>query len=626
MLPACLSQPLFSTTPPSTKKLPEHIHGPSEHLRPTASISFPPPPYCEPAWFGTSHMQPHAPITRIATHSSAEPTHSPPVRERRGCETESWPAWGEEGEEETMSIVTNSSPTPWIAVRETLQKLNSAATIKVTTHCGPTPHRPARASIEPSYSLSTTWSTTLQQKPSQVTNKQSQATEMLEEKAQAEKPKSQRNEEWNRGGEDYIFRAIGIVPGAPHARPLHHLHPPPYFNPSFPTSTLRTTLPTTLLTHSVRAILPSTDPVQGAGVGAPASSLSPPNEPFGFEFDLPPFPPLLLGVLIAGLISGVAAAVVLYFVNFPPISFQYQERGEGGWKSVGSASSASGATSTATSPASSPELEGLRSRARAMTGTTTSPQPPPGAESTGPHRRNLSSPSHSRTRSNSPARNPDNQPPTPNWNDIPLLPLPALRTSSRQSPSPNPSPNPSKRPTRRPTPLDPTQQLGLRPRHPAQPNAPPAANPASRTHSGAEKARGEEHGSPPATRVSAPAPAPAPTSAAGSASAAVSTPRSPAPPLAAIAAASAAFGEEARTPLLAPRAALLAGGVGPGEARLLGLAAAAGGGWLEGIDGVVERAVGRVMRWTAEGGEGMEAGGCRGRGVGLGGGGGGVVL
>jgi hypothetical protein len=59
---------------------------------------------------------------------------------------------------------------------------------------------------------------------------------------------------------------------------------------------------------------------------------------------------------------------------------------------------------------------------------------------------------------------------------------------------------------------------------------------------------------------------------------------------------------------LAPRAALLAGGVGLGEARLLGPAAAAGGGWLEGIDGVVERAVGRVVRWTAEGGEGIEAG------------------
>ena len=80
-------------------------------------------------------------------------------------------------------------------------------------------------------------------------------------------------------------------------------------------------------------------------------------------------------------------------------------------------------------------------------------------------------------------------------------------------------------------------------------------------------------------------------------------------------------------PLLAPRAALLTGGVGPGEARLLGPVAAAGGGWLERIDGAVGRAVGRVVRWMAEGGgRGWRPGGCWGRGVGLGGGGGGVVL
>lgn len=34
MLPACLSQPLPSTPLPTTKTLPEHIHGPSEHLHP----------------------------------------------------------------------------------------------------------------------------------------------------------------------------------------------------------------------------------------------------------------------------------------------------------------------------------------------------------------------------------------------------------------------------------------------------------------------------------------------------------------------------------------------------------------------------------------------------------------
>ena len=34
LLPACLSQPLPSTTLPSIKTPPEHIHGPSEHLRP----------------------------------------------------------------------------------------------------------------------------------------------------------------------------------------------------------------------------------------------------------------------------------------------------------------------------------------------------------------------------------------------------------------------------------------------------------------------------------------------------------------------------------------------------------------------------------------------------------------
>jgi len=159
---------------------------------PTASISFPPPLYREPARSGTSHMQPHAPITHTAMHSSTEPTHSPPARERRGCEMESWPARGEEMEGETMGILTNPSPTPRMAARETFQKLNSATTIKVTTHYGPMPHRSARASIEPGYSRSTTWPTTLQQKPCQTINKQSQVAEKLEEEAQAEKPKSQK--------------------------------------------------------------------------------------------------------------------------------------------------------------------------------------------------------------------------------------------------------------------------------------------------------------------------------------------------------------------------------------------------------------------------------------------------
>lgn len=95
---------------------------------------------------------------------------------------ESWPARGEEVEGETMGILTNPSPTPRMAARETFQKLNSATTIKVTTHQGSTPHRSARTSIEPSYSRSTTWPTTLQQKPSQ-TNKQGQVAEKLEEEA-----------------------------------------------------------------------------------------------------------------------------------------------------------------------------------------------------------------------------------------------------------------------------------------------------------------------------------------------------------------------------------------------------------------------------------------------------------
>src|SRR6266566_5009027 len=115
---------------------------------PTASISFLPPPYREPAWFGTSHMQPHTPITRAAMHGSTEPTHSLPAQKRRGCEMESWPAHGEEVEGEMMSILTNPSPTPRMAARETFQKLDSATTIKVTTHHSPTPHRSARASIE----------------------------------------------------------------------------------------------------------------------------------------------------------------------------------------------------------------------------------------------------------------------------------------------------------------------------------------------------------------------------------------------------------------------------------------------------------------------------------------------
>ena len=61
-------------------------------------------------------------------------------------------------------------------------------------------------------------------------------------------------------------------------------------------------------------------------------------------------------------------------------------------------------------------------------------------------------------------------------------------------------------------------------------------------------------------------------------------------------------------------------------ARFLGPAAAAGGGWLERIDGVVERAVEGVVRWTADEGRDRGPGGGWGRGVGLSGGGGGVVL
>jgi len=43
------------------------------------------------------------------------------------------------------------------------------------------------------------------------------------------------------------------------------------------------------------------------------------------------------------------------------------------------------------------------------------------------------------------------------------------------------------------------------------------------------------------------------------------------------------------------------GAVVPGEAQFLGPAARAGGRWLERINGVVERAVERVVWWTAEG-------------------------
>ena len=171
-------------------------------------------------------MQPHAPITRTSTHSSTEPTHGPPALERRDREMKSWSAHGKGAGGERISTTTNPAPAPETATEEKVQKLNGATTIKVTTHHGRTPHRSACVSIEPSYSRSTTWPTTLPRKPSQTINKQSQVAEKLEEKAQAEKPKSRRNkEEWNRGGEDYIFRVIDIIPGTPHTRPLHHLYP-----------------------------------------------------------------------------------------------------------------------------------------------------------------------------------------------------------------------------------------------------------------------------------------------------------------------------------------------------------------------------------------------------------------
>lgn len=166
LLPACLSQPLSSTTPTLYR------NAPGMHAWPLGASPSPrsPYPFCRPRianlhGSGLSHMQPHAPITRRATHSSTKPTHSPLARERGGCEMGSWPARGGEVEGEAMSIVTNPSQTPKMAARETFQKLNSATTIKVTTHYGLTPHRPDRASIEPSYSRSTTWPTTLQQQP-----------------------------------------------------------------------------------------------------------------------------------------------------------------------------------------------------------------------------------------------------------------------------------------------------------------------------------------------------------------------------------------------------------------------------------------------------------------------------
>ncbi|OCL05548.1 hypothetical protein AOQ84DRAFT_224739 [Glonium stellatum] len=82
--------------------------------------------------------------------------------------------------------------------------------------------------------------------------------------------------------------------------------------------------------------------------------------------------------------------------------------------------------------------------------------------------------------------------------------------------------------------------------------------------------------------------------------------RSPTPPFSAEA--YAAFDEEAQTPLLTPRAPLLSLAPLPGSAQFLGPA----GSWLERIDGVVERTVDRVARWTAEGGEGGGAGGLLG--------------
>ena len=148
MLPACLGQPLPSTPPPSTKTLLEHIMAPRSISILTVSISFPPPPYREPAWFGTSHMQPLAPTTWTATHSSTEPTHSPPARERRGCEMKSWSVHGK-GVGGEMTNTMNPAPAPETAAKEKVQKLNSATAIKVTTHHGPTPCHPARASTEP---------------------------------------------------------------------------------------------------------------------------------------------------------------------------------------------------------------------------------------------------------------------------------------------------------------------------------------------------------------------------------------------------------------------------------------------------------------------------------------------
>ncbi|OCL09660.1 hypothetical protein AOQ84DRAFT_403877, partial [Glonium stellatum] len=314
---------------------------------PTSSASFPPSPPHEPAQFSTAHTQPPTSVMETQSHHSTEPPHGPPLGTRREPEMEGKEGKGKGkgkgdgsgGEKEVTSETTKPVPSPRTATRGAVRKLDTTAAVKVTTHHGPTPSCEAGGAVDPS--CDGTKPATLQQMSSEGVEGGRAQGQQAQWRGDGEGEREEKNT-------DDIFHAIGPVPNTPCTRPLRPLHPP--------TSPLQTTLKAESLTAlsitlstNLLTTHTSATTLQDRRTPPPSPSLpttSTPPTPFTFPFDLPPFPPLLFGVIVAALIAGAVAAVVLYWVNFPPGWLQTERRKGEGWMEVESESVSSG-TSTA---------------------------------------------------------------------------------------------------------------------------------------------------------------------------------------------------------------------------------------------------------------------------------------
>ncbi|OCK83100.1 hypothetical protein K432DRAFT_379806 [Lepidopterella palustris CBS 459.81] len=305
--------------------------------------------------------------------------------------------------------------------------------------------------------------------------------------------------------EDWINRAMRIVPGIPKPRPQ-----PPVsafiINPQDPNRVDQTTglAPTPLPTPPQRrlrqrqnweepsALLARRTGVNVADVSTemastPAAMSLPQflnsgqgngSDAWDFDFDLPPFPTPLLALLMAGLIAGAVLAVVIYFVNFPPADAKRGKIGMWNWiqgkRSHGNKKDAMwtrgekvkdnggsdiGTASWTTSSAAARLLDGrVRSYSdgegvhlRRMGRDARSSPFTPSSSSASPSR-NVQAPFLRSTTHSPPSAisQPESTPSTPllaNWDDIPISHLPA-----RSHPSSGPRPRPLHRPV--PAPLD----------------------------------------------------------------------------------------------------------------------------------------------------------------------------